>query len=100
MFNNVFETLIPNGNEVHLNIPKEDFLFSYNHLNYENAKDFVANYFQLRSRDGIPEVQNIELQEDTNTIRISLKVNYNVQSKLESYIVPDLISCENISTKP
>lgn len=99
MFNNVNETLIEGSNTVHLSIPQEDYFFSYNSLNFDSAKDLVENYFQLRSREGIPNVKNIELITASNTVRITVDVDYSKVGDRNLYEVPDLISNQNISTK-
>ena len=97
MFNNVIETIIEGTNEEYLNIPQEEFFFSYDSLNHRNAEDFVKNYFEFKSKDGIPIIKDIDSDNDTNMVRITLEVNYNKKSNREGYVVPDVIENANLS---
>lgn len=92
MFNNIFETTFSDMRTICLNVPSEDYFFSYSSLTKENAKDLVNNYFTVKSRDGIPVVNDVSYDENTNMIRIHLTVDYDKSLSNRSYEIPDFNS--------
>lgn len=92
MFNNIFETTFSDMKTICLNVPSEDYFFSYGNLTKENAKDLVNNYFTVKSKDGIPIVKDVKYDENTNMIKISLTVNYSRSLSNQSYEIPDFNS--------
>lgn len=97
MFNNIVETMIQGSNTIHIDINKEEFFFSYDKLNNTTAMDFIKNYFELKCRDGIPKIKNLELNTNNDRVRIIIYVDYTVNSNRTGYTVPDLIENANLS---
>lgn len=92
MIENIFETVIMGSNKVFLNMPEDDYFFSYDFLNIESAKDLVETYFRLRGRDGIPHVVDIEHDAPTHRVKITLEVDEHESCDMEGYKVPDSLN--------
>jgi len=92
MINNVFETSVIGSNIVYLNIPKEDYFLSYDSITRKAAEEITNTYFLLRSRDGIPEVLDIELNEPSHRVKITLEVKEAEDNNRPLYKVPDSIN--------
>lgn len=94
MFNNVTVTVLEKDNSFCLSLPVEDYFFTYGSLNYENARDLVKNYFEMKSYDGFPRVRNAEIDTSSNTVKVLVDVDYNINQHRNAYTVPDLWSSE------
>ncbi|AAK79241.1 hypothetical protein BJV85_002727 [Clostridium acetobutylicum] len=89
MFDSVYETFISkDDNRVCLDIPKNDFLFSYEDITKDTAKDFVNNYFREKGREGIPNVTDVSIESDV--IRLYIKIDYSESQKPMN--VPDSLN--------
>jgi hypothetical protein len=88
MFENIIEKTVVGSNTVLLNIPEEDYFLSYETVTRDAAEDITRNYFLMRSRDGIPEVRDIEFDEPKHRVIITLEVRENVDSHKTGYAVP------------
>ncbi|MFL0247433.1 hypothetical protein [Candidatus Clostridium stratigraminis] len=92
MINNVFETSVMGSNIVYLNIPEEDYFLSYDSITRKAAEEISNTYFLLRSRDGIPEVLDIEHHEPSHRVKITLEVKEAKNNNRPLYKVPDSLN--------
>lgn len=92
MLNNVFETTVMGSNIVYLNIPEEDYFLSYDSITRKAAEEITNTYFLLRSRDGIPEVLDIEFNEPSHRVKITLEVKESNGNNRPLYKVPDSLN--------
>lgn len=99
MFNNVYETILKGSDTIFLQVPEEDFNFSYNHISLNNSQDFADNYFTVKSKDGIPYVENVYLNESTHMVTMAVKVDYSVSGSRYNYKIPDTIPNVNVSNQ-
>lgn len=97
MFDNVYETILKGSETIFLQVPEEQFNFSYDHISIRNSQDFANNYFTVKSKDGIPNVENVYLNESTHMVTMAVKVDYNVSQKRYNYEIPDTIPNANVS---
>lgn len=80
MFDSVYETFnSEKDNSVCLNIPKNDFLFSYESVSKSTAADFVNNYFKEKGREGIPKVKDVSI--DNNVVQLYVDVDLSESEK-------------------
>lgn len=99
MFNNINVTVLEKNHSFCLSLPVEDYFFTYGSLNYDNARDLVRNYFEMKSIDGEPRVINTEIDTQSNTVKVSVDVDYNISENRDSYTVPDLWSSEGFISR-
>lgn len=92
MLNNIFETTVMGSNIVYLNIPEEDYFLSYDSITKEAAEEISNTYFLLRSRDGVPEVRDIQLIEPSHRVKITLEVKESDGDNRPLYKVPDSLN--------
>lgn len=92
MIENIFETSIMGSNIVYLNIPEEDYFISYEAVTREAAEEITKTYFLLRGREGIPEVRNVDFDEPSHRIKITLEVRENKEHNSRGYAVPDSLN--------
>lgn len=92
MINNIVETDIIGTNTVYLNIPEEDYFLSYDSITRNNAEELTNTYFLLRGREGIPEVRNVEFDEPSHRVKITLEVMPVDDSLKSGYIIPDTLN--------
>lgn len=92
MINNIFETTVVGSNTVYLNIPEEDYFLSYDSITRSAAEEITKTYFLLRSRDGIAEVRDIEFDEPSHRVKITLEVKENTGFSRPGYTVPDSLN--------
>lgn len=97
MFDNVYETILKGSDTIFLQVPEEEYNFSYDHISIRNSQDFANNYFTVKSKDGMPYVENVYLNESTQMVTMAVKVNYNVPDKRYNYEIPDTIPNINVS---
>lgn len=94
MFENIFETIVKGSNTVFLDMPEEDYVFSYGPLSIKAAQDLADNYFLLRSREGVPHVTNISSDPGTHSVKITLEVDHLDECNGRSYSVPDTLNID------
>lgn len=92
MIENIIEKTVVGSNTVQLNIREEDYFLSYERITRDAAEDITRNYFLLKTRDGIPEVKDIEFDEPRHRVIITLEVRENVDSHKTGYAVPDSLN--------
>lgn len=92
MYNDIYEIVSDTSNTVNLVIHEKDFFLSYDDLNKENAQDLVENYFKFKGRDGVPVVADIDYNQQTRRIQITVDMDYDRASKLEPASAPDFIN--------
>lgn len=92
VFENIFETVIKGSTTEFLNIPEEDYFFSYDKLTKEAAQEITDLYFKMKGKDGIPAVKEINFDPSVKLVQITLEVSNNRDFKLEPYSVPNILS--------
>ena len=92
MLENIFETVVVGSNTVFLNIPEDDYFLSYNDISSGAAEEITETYFSMRGRDGVPKVIDIAADHASHTVKITLDVNYNEDSDIPPYRVPDSLN--------
>ena len=97
MFDNVHEANIKGSDRLLLQVSEHDYLFNYNHVSINNSQDFANNYFSVRSRDGIPFVEQTSIDKDRGLVSIFINVDYDVNRQRDNYTVPDTIPNINLS---
>lgn len=84
MFENVFETVIRGSNTIFLNIPENDYFLNYKDIDIESAEEITGNYFDVKGKDGIPHVKNVDFDSSTHKVKIAVDVE-----KDRSKMIPD-----------
>lgn len=92
MIENIFETDVIGSNIVFLNIPEEDYFLSYESVTKDAAQEITKTYFLMRGREGIPNVKEIEFDEPSHRVKITLEVNENKEANSRGYAVPDYLN--------
>ncbi|ERI90257.1 hypothetical protein JK636_05390 [Clostridium sp. YIM B02515] len=94
MIENIMETTVMGSNIVFLNIPEEDYFLSYDSVTREAAQEITSNYFLMRAREGVPKVKDIQFDEPSHRVKITLEVDLedNNYSGLKGYKVPDSLN--------
>lgn len=92
MIENIFETTVMGSNIVFLNMPEEDYFLSYESVSMEAAEDLTRNYFIMRGREGVPKVKDVEFDEPSHRVKITLEVNLDGSLSDQGYAVPDSIN--------
>jgi hypothetical protein len=92
MFENIFETVVKGSNTIFLDIPEEDYFFSYDTLSPKSAQELTNNYFKTKAKDGVPKVTDVDFDSSTHRVKILLEVDYNRDYKLEQYNIPDALN--------
>jgi len=94
MIENIMETTIVGSKTVYLNIPEEDYFLTYETVTREAANEITQNYFLMRGREGRPEVKDVEYDEPSHRVKITLEVDLkdNQYSGLKGYAVPDSLN--------
>ena len=92
VYENIFETVVKGSNTIFLDIPEEDYFFSYDTISPKSAQELTDNYFKTKAKDGIPRVKDIDFDASIHRVKILLEVEYNRAHKLEAYTVPDSLN--------
>lgn len=92
MIENIFETTVMGSNVVFLNIPEEDYFLSYESVTRKAAEEITRNYFLMKSREGKPEVKDIEFDEPSHRVKITLEVQDAKYFDSTGYAVPDSLN--------
>lgn len=92
LFDNIFETVIKGSNTIFLDVNESDYYLSYENINKKAAEEITNNYFRLKQKDGVPEVLDISEDKFTHTIKITVEVDSQSDSKLKPYMVPDSLN--------
>jgi hypothetical protein len=88
MYNSIYETVIKGSNTVFLDLPEKEYFAAYDNLSRENVQDLVENYFDFKGRDGNPLVADINVDAITHRIRVTVDVDHNSKTKIESLTTP------------
>lgn len=92
MYNDIYEIVTNDSNTVNLVIHEKDFFLSYDEINKENVQDLVENYFRFKGRDGIPVVADIDYNQQTRRIQVTVDMDYDRDFKLEPASAPDFLN--------
>lgn len=92
MFENISETIIKGSNTIFLNVPEKDYFLSYDTINNGAAEEITKNYFNMKQKDGIAEVKDIDADSYTHRVKITVEVNQSRDSKLEPFKTPDMLN--------
>lgn len=92
MLQNIFETVIKGSNTLYLDVPEDDYFFSYDSISKESAEDIVKNYFDMRGKDGIPHIKDIEHDSATHKVEITVEVELEREHKIYQRTIPDSLN--------
>ena len=92
MFDNIFETIIKGSKTVFLDMPEEEFKFSYDSLTLDAAQEIAEDYFLTRARDGVPHAKDISIDKGTHRVKITLEVDHLQECGGEYYSIPDTLN--------
>lgn len=92
LYNNVYETVVKGSNTIFLGVTEEDYFLSYDSLTVEAAQDLVENYFNFKGRDGTPKVIDVDLNNITHGIKITIKVEYDKETNREPASIPPYLN--------
>lgn len=92
MLQNIFETVIKGSNTIYLDVPEDDYFFSYDSISKESAEDIVKNYFDMKGKDGIPHIKDIEHDSATHKVEITVEVEQEREHKIHQRTIPDALN--------
>ena len=92
MYNNIYETVVKGSNTMFLGVAEADYFLSYDSLTVEAAQDLVENYFNFKGRDGAPKVIDVDQDNITHGIKITIKIEYDKETNREPSSVPPFLS--------
>lgn len=74
MVEDVFETIVKGSNTIFLNVPENDYFYSYNSISKKHAQDLTEHYFKEKDKEGVPKVKNIDLDSNTHRVNIAVEI--------------------------
>lgn len=77
MLKNIFETIIIGSNTEFLDIPKKEFFLKYDNLNIKSAQEVADDYFNMKKKNVISYVKDINVDDTINKINITVQVEKN-----------------------
>ena len=92
LFENIFETVVKGSNTIFLDVNDSDYYLSYENINKKAAEEITNNYFRLKQKAGVPEIIDISDDKFAHTIKITVEVDSQSDSKLKPYIIPDSLN--------
>lgn len=92
MLQNIFETIIKGSNTIYLDVPEKDYFFSYDSISKESAEDIVKNYFDMKGKDGIPYIKDIEHDSATHKVEITVEVKQDMENRIHQRRIPDVLN--------
>lgn len=94
MFEDIFETIIIGSNTVFLNVPEQDYFFTYKDLNMEAAQEITGNYFDMKQKNGMPHAKDIDFDSITHKVKITVDVEKNRKQKFIQHSIPEVLNAE------
>lgn len=95
MINDVLETVKSDSGTIFLDVSKKEYNDIYKNVNKSSAQDFANIYFEMKQKEGIPQVVDISENEDSDSLRFTVKVDNNRDFKLEEYKLPHIFENNN-----
>lgn len=92
MFDDIFETVVKGSRTIFLDVPSKEYFSNYNRVDKATAQEMANDYFQMKEKDGVPHVDQVEEDNAINIVKIKINVQYDTEKKLEPYIVPDIFN--------
>ena len=92
IYNNIYETVVIGSNTIFLGVTEKDYFLSYESLTVESAQDLVENYFNFKGRDGAPKVIDVDLDNITHGIKITINVEYDKDTNREPASIPPFLN--------
>lgn len=84
MLENIFETVIRGSNTIFLNVPENDYFLNYKDIDIESAEEITGNYFDIKGKDGIPHVKNVDFDSSTHKVKITVDVEKDKSKKISA----------------
>lgn len=92
MLQNIFETIIKGSSTEFLDVPEDDYFLCYEGVSMECAEDIVKNYFDMKAKDGIPHVKDIEYNSATHKVKITVEVEQSGDKEIHAREIPDVLN--------